>query len=189
MKRKTSLKRRNKLQYDLTGQKFGKLTILHENGLDKWHQIIWNCLCECGNFHGVITAKLISGHTKSCGCGMGTQLSNGEAAFNILFGRYKAAAVRRGYIFELTKKQFERLTSSNCYYCGAIPEQICSNKSSKQTGYYTYNGVDRVNNAKGYMVNNCVPCCGRCNHIKMDLTQEEFLQHIKKIYLRRVQDA
>jgi len=174
---------------NLTGRKFGRLTALHAIKKDKWGNCIWECICECGNFHEVITAKLKNGHTKSCGCGEGHQLPNGKAAFNILFGRYKASAIGRGYIFKLTKRQFKKLTSSNCYYCSAIPEQICGSKSSKRTGYYVYNGVDRVNNAKGYVISNCVPCCGRCNHIKMDLTQKEFLGHVAKIYLQRVKNA
>mgnify|MGYP001576714000 CR=1 FL=1 len=41
---------------------------------------------------------------------------------------------------------------------------------------------NRVDNSKGYVLNNCVPCCGNCNYIKRDKNHEEFLELISKIY-------
>jgi hypothetical protein len=37
------------------------------------------------------------------------------------------------------------------------------------------NGIDRVDNTKGYSVDNCVPCCRRCNVAKADMTPDQFL--------------
>lgn len=48
---------------DLTGQKFGMLTVEKYVGKQKWE-----CLCECGNRTIVLAANLKKGHTKSCGC-------------------------------------------------------------------------------------------------------------------------
>lgn len=48
---------------DLTGQKFGRLTIQEWAGNGKWQ-----CLCECGNIVLVQTDNLKNGNTKSCGC-------------------------------------------------------------------------------------------------------------------------
>lgn len=57
---------------DLTGQKFGKLTVLHkaEDYITKQgkHRTAWVCECECGNQITVRNDDLKSGHTKSCGC-------------------------------------------------------------------------------------------------------------------------
>ena len=57
---------------DLTGQRFGRLTVMHEtepyvqsNGK---RLIMWHCLCDCNNKCDVPTGDLRSGHTKSCGC-------------------------------------------------------------------------------------------------------------------------
>ncbi len=52
---------------DLTGQQFGKLTVLYRNGSINNHAA-WLCQCECGNRTTVSSDKLRSGHTKSCGC-------------------------------------------------------------------------------------------------------------------------
>ena len=53
---------------DLTGQKFGKLTVL-EKAYSKNYSIYWKCQCDCGNISYVTTDHLMSGHTKTCGCG------------------------------------------------------------------------------------------------------------------------
>lgn len=57
---------------DLTGQKFGRLTILSRNleyqKKDKYHKVYWNCLCDCGANIVCSSINLKSGNTKSCGC-------------------------------------------------------------------------------------------------------------------------
>lgn len=52
---------------DLTGRKFGKLTVLKRDG-HKGKDIQWLCLCECGKNSKVTGDSLASGNTKSCGC-------------------------------------------------------------------------------------------------------------------------
>jgi hypothetical protein len=47
-------------------------------------------------------------------------------------------------------------------------------------GEYLYNGLDRVDNTKGYIISNIVSCCGQCNRAKGILSQEEFLQWLKR---------
>lgn len=54
---------------DLTGQKFGRLTVLCES--DKKsndRKAMWECLCECGNRKVTSSQNLRKGLTKSCGC-------------------------------------------------------------------------------------------------------------------------
>ncbi len=53
--------------FDLTGQKFGKLTAIR-SVRRKDRQIVWECLCECGNKTEVVSASIRDGSTKSCGC-------------------------------------------------------------------------------------------------------------------------
>lgn len=52
---------------NLTGYKFGRLTVVSESASIKG-QTMWKCLCDCGNHVIVQTSKLTTGHTKSCGC-------------------------------------------------------------------------------------------------------------------------
>jgi hypothetical protein len=60
---------------DLTGRKFGKLTVVDIAYLKNRH-IYWNCLCECGNTKIVNGIGLKRGTTKSCGCYNRECLSN-----------------------------------------------------------------------------------------------------------------
>jgi hypothetical protein len=53
---------------DLTGQKFGRLTVLEEYGRAKYGHFLWLCVCEDGNKCVVRGAHLNSGHSASCGC-------------------------------------------------------------------------------------------------------------------------
>lgn len=59
---------------DLTGQKFGRLTVVKKNGCQNGH-ILWDCDCECGNTITVKGIHLKSGHTQSCGCYKKSQIS------------------------------------------------------------------------------------------------------------------
>lgn len=52
---------------DITGQKFGRLTILKQVE-NKNNRVYWKCHCDCGNIISVQSSDLRSGHTKSCGC-------------------------------------------------------------------------------------------------------------------------
>lgn len=52
---------------DLTGQKFGRLTVI-ERAENKGSQTYWRCKCECGKEVIVNAYCLTHNHTKSCGC-------------------------------------------------------------------------------------------------------------------------
>ncbi len=53
---------------DLTGKRFGKLTVTNREGTNTHRQALWKCACSCGNETIVSTSTLKSGNTKSCGC-------------------------------------------------------------------------------------------------------------------------
>lgn len=53
---------------DLTGERYGRLTVLKCVGKDKHGRLMWECQCDCGQRTIVQSGNLRSGHTKSCGC-------------------------------------------------------------------------------------------------------------------------
>ena len=53
---------------DMTGMKFGRLTVVKESGRDKHRNTLWLCKCECGNETIVRGNNLRNGRTTSCGC-------------------------------------------------------------------------------------------------------------------------
>ena len=52
---------------DLTGQKFGRLTVIRRDG-QKSGRAAWLCLCDCGKEHTASGKYLRNGKTQSCGC-------------------------------------------------------------------------------------------------------------------------
>lgn len=82
------------------------------------------------------------------------------------FSYYKRRARDKKLPFEFTREEFAELTSKNCFYCG------------EKTHNKNYCGLDRVDNTKGYIKENCVPCCGNCNTIKLDRDVYEWLDRI-----------
>ena len=66
---------------DLTGMKFGKLTVVKKSDKrDHAHHVYWDCLCDCGNMKTISGTHLLAGDIKSCGC----ILSYGEQLINKL---------------------------------------------------------------------------------------------------------
>ena len=53
---------------DLTGRKYGRLTVIRFNDRDKHNNINYLCRCVCGNEKVVTGSHLRSGDVKSCGC-------------------------------------------------------------------------------------------------------------------------
>ena len=54
---------------DLTGQKFGKLTVLEKtNKRQDGGSIVWKCKCDCGNIVEISSKRLRNNINVSCGC-------------------------------------------------------------------------------------------------------------------------
>lgn len=54
---------------DLSGQRFGKLTVIERaKEKEKNNRVVFKCLCDCGTICYVQSNNLKNGHTQSCGC-------------------------------------------------------------------------------------------------------------------------
>lgn len=53
---------------DLTGQKFGRLTVIQRYSNTKCKRVSWICQCDCGNQVIVTTDNLRRKNSTSCGC-------------------------------------------------------------------------------------------------------------------------
>lgn len=53
---------------NMSGLKFGRLTVIDRTENTVQGQAQWNCICECGKIIKARGFCLRSGHTKSCGC-------------------------------------------------------------------------------------------------------------------------
>lgn len=181
------------LVIDLIGKEFGRLRVIKRVERPKSIKgtgAYWQCVCKCGRITVVSSRNLITGTCKSCGClkietikkmaSTRNRIEKGKSAFNILYHNYKKDAKKRKLEFNIDKEFFKEITQKNCFYCGSIPERI--SKPNSDNGNYIYNGIDRVNNDKGYIVNNVVPCCWGCNQLKGIMNIEDFISLIEKIH-------
>lgn len=104
---------------DLTGQRFGRLTVISraENYVSPQGIKLarWNCLCDCGNQKIAVGAELRKGNIRSCGC------FQKEVAKN-----------------RLTK---HGLTSTRLYGVWQDMRQGCLNPNSKAYKYYGGRGI------------------------------------------------
>lgn len=85
--------------------------------------------------------------------------------------------------FKLSFEEFNSLVKQDCYYCGSspvFPERFKTEFKNRDIVYF--NGIDRINSNIGYQLDNCVPCCTKCNSMKSDLEVKDFLKHVNKIY-------
>ena len=121
-----------------------------------------------------------------------------EVSWKQLYSACKGRARRSRREFSLTLEQYKKLGSQNCYYDNAIPKETRQiyNKKRYESGFQKYNfneeraikyvikvnGIDRIDPKKGYVIENCVPCCGRCNEMKMDSTEQGFYEDITRIF-------
>ena len=101
---------------DLTGQRFGRWTVLCR-APSKKKMTAWECRCECGTVRDVLAVHLCAGNTVSCGC-------------------YKTENSR----IRATKhgKRWTRL-----YYVWTSLKQRCSNPNNKSYKDYGKRGITR----------------------------------------------
>jgi hypothetical protein len=69
----------------------------------------------------------------------------------------------------LSFEDYCTLISLDCIYCGI--ELELSGK-----------GLDRLDSNKGYIVENCVPCCRMCNVIKNEYSLDKLIDHLPKMF-------
>lgn len=145
-------------KYELTGCRFGKLTVIEESGR-KHKEVVWKCVCDCGKTTNVISSNLRTGHTKSCGC----LVVDATKAANTKHGLY-GSRIHRTYF-----NMKNRCYNPNYYLFksyGGKGITVCNDwigenglinffEWSMKNGYDDRLSIDRIDNEKGYSPENC----------------------------------
>lgn len=153
---------------DLTGMKYGRLTVLKagetrimNNGN---HVKTWICKCECGNIKEIIGYSLTSGHTKSCGCINAERLQT-EKICKIKTG--SSNTKNRIYrIYQAMKTRCYNPNVNYYYLYGGRGISICDEwlgehgfenfqKWSLENGYSDELTIDRIDTNGNYEPDNC----------------------------------
>ena len=133
------------------------------------------CICsQCDKDKEIIEFQIdnseSSGHRSECKiCSKKKKIKYMENP-QYRFLAYINSAKYRNISFHITLELFTEITVKPCKYCGLM---------SKGKAYC---GIDRLNNGIGYIEGNIVPCCDICNWLKGELSYEEFMGEIKRIY-------
>jgi hypothetical protein len=138
---------------DLTGQRFGRLTVLslYKSG----RHTTWNCICNCGKSIIVRSDSLRNGHTQSCGC-YNRDISKVTSCRH---GVYQAD-MRVYYIWKGMKSRCNN-THHNRY--GGRGIQLCREWQNPANfynwainhGYAEGLQIDRIDNDGDYCPENC----------------------------------
>ena len=187
---------------DKTGLRKGFLTVLRldiERSIKK--RTVWICRCDCGNLKSIDNSNLRpSGKTVSCGCyqrkrikeprkPQASRMSAYDRAIRVVWDAYRKRARLSELVFGLSFDQFVWYLRQPCWYCGTLGGNCLNTQKRHRTQilpiFATYNGLDRLNSDKGYLPENVVSCCGKCNWAKGTMGYIEFLTWISGIYKNR----
>lgn len=140
---------------DLTGRKFGRLTVIVPNTKKTGYIYSSLCVCECGNKKNIRNALLINGGTKSCGC-LNKELSS-------IRNRKHGLALDKIYTVWVNMTQrCNNPKSTHFNHYGGRGIFVCERWLFFTNFYEDMNfeykeelEIDRINNDDGYYKENC----------------------------------
>ena len=170
----------------LPGTTSFRLTVMYLDNRDTKGRAWYLCKCTCGNEKLITGSAFTSGKTKSCGCynlevRKARLKPNNFGVIHQIYSGYIRHAKTLGCIFDIPEADFTSLIQKTCCYCGSCSTNIKKTSSCKLG--FKYNGIDRIDPKLGYTLDNVVSCCKDCNFAKKNMTKNEFLSWIERVYL------
>ena len=142
---------------DLTGQRFGRLTVIGRAENSAKGEARWICMCDCGKEHTVSGSYLRTGKSKSCGClnrevAAQRRTSHGETETR-LYSIWRNIKTR----CENEKaKGYHRYGGRGIKICEAWKEDFQAFRNwALENGYQENLTIDRINNDGNYEPGNC----------------------------------
>lgn len=150
------------------GDKINRLTLLHPCRVEtkKQRETGWVVACDCGQAFVVRAGNLK--RQKSCGCATQKPASL-PVVGRLKSTKYRAAKNNRSW--DHSDDEAIALLLGICRYCGL--------KGTEAEPL----GIDRLDSSRGYTKLNSVSCCGRCNKMKLDSSEADFLAQVRRIDL------
>lgn len=142
---------------DLLGKRFGRLTAVEPIGPDRYKQIVWRCVCDCGTETFVTASHLNRGAVRSCGClRRDTTRANKTIhghRYERLYGIWKNMNKRCHLESDIRYDNYGR---RGIYVCDDWRDNYDAFKNwSYENGYADNLSIDRIDNDDGYSPENC----------------------------------
>ena len=144
---------------DITGKKFGRLTVIRREANSKGGQARWLCKCDCGNDTIVLGTELRRGHTTSCGC-----FALEQSKINGTNFKHNHSHSRQYHIWRGMKIRCYNPKSKDFKNYGARGIRVCDEWVDNFQAFYDWsmaNGykddltLDRIDNNGNYEPSNC----------------------------------
>lgn len=142
---------------DLTGRKFGRLTVLCASRNKQNKRKYWECVCDCGTHCFAYTHALIRGSVKSCGCSK-VQHGGCTGVEERLYGVWRGMRQR---CYDKNRQNYKNYGGRGITVCDEWRDDYGAFRSwAYQNGYDETMGrscclIDRIDNSKGYSPDNC----------------------------------
>jgi len=171
-------------------QNFGRLTVLKESSFkhNAHKGKYYECLCNCGQECIIKGEYLTTGTTKSCGClrreiayqkalsqKNKPKIKNRKRPYEWLYNIMFKSAIKRFQNCDISYEDFLKFTEIKlCHYCNS--KIIWPSEFASVSGRPENYNLDRKDNSLGYLRNNVVVCCFKCNESKSNIyTYEEWV--------------
>lgn len=142
---------------DLTGQKFGKLTVLELANVKMSHAY-WRCQCTCGGTCEVQSSRLKNNTTKSCGCLRGGRTAiHGDARKGNKTSEYMAWISMKHRCLNPKAQRWIYYGGRGIGVCRRWLGKLGYEKFLADLGRKPFSdySLDRIDNNKGYTPTNC----------------------------------
>ena len=144
---------------DITGQKFGRLTVIKYIGADKDRHSLWECACDCGNTYVAKANSIRRGLTKSCGCLQKESVIKMGTKHNLCHTRlYKIRASMKTRCYNPNAMYFSRYGGRGIKICNEWLGKsgfINFYDWAMSHGYSENLTIDRTDNDGDYEPGNC----------------------------------
>lgn len=150
---------------DLSGMKFGRLTVLSEappTPLKSGRKLYnWNCKCSCGNERVKSSRNLLRGDTKSCGClhsdNVAKQNKENAKHGDSRTRLYKIWAGMKNRCYCNSNHEYYNYGGRGIKVCDEWMDYINFKKWAESNGYTNSRNctLDRIGNDMNYSPDNC----------------------------------